>query len=100
MARMIDADFATREARENPGIYDLNDVPEWLSYLPTVDAEPVRHGRWITWAEAGNDVPSEELYECSACHDAAPHLVSGFDFLSAYCPNCGAKMDLEVQSYG
>lgn len=55
--------------------------------------ERIVHGRWITWAEAGNDVPSEYLYECSACHDAAPHLVNGFDFLSAYCPNCGAKMD-------
>ena len=55
----------------------------------------VRHGRWISWEEAGNYVPSPDRHECSVCHDAAQVLVNGLELLSDYCPNCGAKMDLE-----
>lgn len=58
-----------------------------------VDAAPVVHGRWISWEEAGNFVPSPDRHECSVCHDAAQVLVNGFELLSDYCPNCGAKMD-------
>lgn len=61
--------------------------------LPAADVAPVRHGRWITWEEAGNDIPSPHRHECSACHDAAQVLVNGVELLSDYCPNCGAKMD-------
>ena len=50
-------------------------------------------GRWISWEEAGNCVPSPDRHECSVCHDAAQVLVNGFELLSDYCPNCGAKMD-------
>lgn len=48
------------------------------------------HARWI------NDVPT-----CSNCGCGAPDIkmdISGFTvkwWLSKYCPNCGAKMDLE-----
>lgn len=64
-----------------------------LHDLPAADVEPVRHGRWITWAEADNCIPSPNRHECSICHDAAQVLVNGVELLSAYCPNCGAKMD-------
>ena len=57
------------------------------------DVAPVVHGRWISWEEAGNFVPSPDRHECSVCHDAAQVLVNGFELLSDYCPNCGAKMD-------
>lgn len=62
---------------------------------PTADVEPVRHGRWISWEEADNCIPSPNRHECSVCHDAAQILVNGLELLSDYCPNCGAKMDLE-----
>lgn len=61
--------------------------------IPAADVAPVRHGRWITWEEAGNDIPSPHRHECSVCHDAAQVLVNGVELLSDYCPNCGAKMD-------
>lgn len=57
------------------------------------DVAPVVHGRWISWEKAGNCVPSPDRHECSVCHDAAQVLVNGFELLSKYCPNCGAKMD-------
>lgn len=50
--------------------------------LPDVDVVPVRYGRWIK---------IQNYARCSECR----HEVnwSSRDFLSAYCPNCGAKMD-------
>lgn len=66
-----------------------------LDHMETVDAVPVVHGRWISWEKAGNFVPSPDRHECSVCHDAAQVLVNGFELLSDYCPNCGAKMDGE-----
>lgn len=60
---------------------------------PTADVAPVKHGRWISWEEADNCVPSASRHECSICHDAAQVLVNGVELLSVYCPNCGAKMD-------
>lgn len=61
--------------------------------IPAADVAPVRHGRWITWEEAGNDIPSPHRHECSVCHDAAQVLVNGVELLSDYCPNCGARID-------
>lgn len=66
---------------------------EYLYELPAADVAPVVHGRWISWEKAGNCVPSPDRHECSVCHDAAQVLVNGFELLSDYCPNCGAKMD-------
>lgn len=56
-----------------------------LRKLPTVDAEPVRHGEWI-----GGD-----LGYCTACgHEGcASDIWDGCTGM--YCPNCGAKMDGE-----
>lgn len=62
-----------------------------ILHLPLVTPQQ-KMGRWITWKEAGNDIPSETRFECSVCHDAAQTLCNGLDLLSTYCPNCGAKM--------
>lgn len=64
-----------------------------IKEIPAADVAPVVHGRWISWEEAGNFVPSPDRHECSVCHDAAQVLVNGFELLSDYCPGCGAKMD-------
>lgn len=54
--------------------------------MPTVDAVPVKHGRWK---------PSpylEGMFKCSVCGDewgATAKLIP-----MMYCPACGAKMDL------
>lgn len=31
-------------------------------------------------------------HECSECHDYAPSFQSGAEYLSRFCPNCGADM--------
>ena len=49
---------------------------------PAVDAEPVRHARWVEEADRRNH------WHCSNCErtEGMAH------FLMYYCPNCGAKM--------
>lgn len=69
------------------------DARRLLADMPADDVAPVVHARWISWEETGNFVPSPDRHECSVCHDAAQVLVNGFELLSDYCPNCGAKMD-------
>ena len=66
---------------------------QYIEALPAADVAQVVRGRWISWEEAGNFVPSPDRHECSVCHDAAQVLVNGFELLSDYCPHCGAKMD-------
>ena len=53
---------------------------------PTIDAEPVRHGKWIGYAGTiGN--------ECSVCGKWLDVLQGTAEM--NYCPNCGARMDEE-----
>ena len=47
---------------------------------PTIDAEPVRHGKWIEYPIA------DGMNQCSECG------VLRFGE-SNYCPHCGARMD-------
>ena len=62
----------------------LNDK---INKLPAVDAEPVKHGRW---KETKNG------FRCSQCkREPGLHPTRRGAFLSKFCPNCGAKMDLE-----
>ena len=54
-----------------------------LELLPATEVAAVRHGRWI----ASHD----EFCSCSICK--YPVYVGWNQ--TKYCPNCGAKMDLE-----
>lgn len=56
-----------------------------LEYIDKIEAEPVRHGKWI-----GAD--SVSLY-CSECGKSSDYKVDGSCKASLYCPQCGAKMD-------
>lgn len=59
-----------------------------LEDAPTVDAVPVRHGRWIEreeWFE-GEPKPRKTM----GCSECGHSMYSKHDTLS-YCPNCGAK---------
>lgn len=72
---------------------DMEAFFEYLRARPTIDAEPVRHGRWIDHGDyITTAYGSLDLKVCSECN--AEVTLDGYDY---YCPNCGAKMDLEVQ---
>ena len=55
-----------------------------LSDVPTVDAEPVRHGYWT-------ECKDSHSFECSVCHTWS--VVGGH-----YCDWCGAKMDAKEET--
>ena len=58
---------------------------------PSVDAEPVRHGRWIQ--------DDEDSWQCSACGVLWTFIDGGPEDNGAKrCPVCGAKMDLEEEN--
>ena len=55
-----------------------------VALLPEVDAEPVRHGRWIDYTDEG-------YVECDQCRSAT-NCDGDIEELN-YCWHCGAKMD-------
>lgn len=57
-----------------------------IDVLPRADVVEVIHGRWLDW----NNDPMWK--ECSACGYRAQYIYARS---CRYCPNCGAKMDLE-----
>lgn len=78
--RLIDAD-ALREKVRDEGVAS---VFRNIQFAPTIDAVPVRHGKW-EWKKYPN---GHETWECSVCRSP---MITRF----WYCPNCGAKMDAE-----
>lgn len=96
--RLIDADallsgFDVRkvtEYDESGCAVDYKAVSvEAIENAPAIDAEPVRHGRWEKANFSG-------FLVCSCCNDVFINSDWLHDGKWSYCPNCGAKMDLEV----
>ena len=70
---------------ENPN-WTPQRVKTLLLRQPAADVAEVVHGRGI-WNEEG-EIDWEQFYRCSNCGDKEY-------WESNFCPNCGAKMDLE-----
>ena len=51
--------------------------------IPAADVAEVRHGRWLCV-----DTDTEQFFLCNRCKKKEY-------WESNYCPNCGAKMDVE-----
>ena len=66
--------------------FPMEDAVSLVSKIPnapTIEAEPVRHGKWIAQDE------TYTRYFCSECKDR------NHQGHEKFCPNCGAKMDLK-----
>lgn len=101
--RLIDADAVKDNINEWLDCVGNVLIGKGLSYTwelegciddaPTIEAKPVKHGRW------------DDDHKCTVCRKEAlceqkpdPYacgLLTLFYVDSAYCPNCGARMDLE-----
>lgn len=96
-------DLISREAAKEAVKYipwcDWSAVGRTLDELPSIDAVPVVHGRWIY------DVNAQDWgiggFRCSEC-DALNYNLPTSDKIhtswfvgSKYCPDCGAMMDKE-----
>lgn len=91
---------------KRPTFYDGVDVANWqmncIYCAPAIEAEPVRHGKWV-W---NNDAIDWGIgaWVCSECggrneniHAAKPGTVKAYTnpYIYAgtkFCPNCGARM--------
>ena len=62
---------------------DADDVQFGVDKIPSADVAPVQHGRWLCV-----DTDTEQFFLCNRCKKKEY-------WESNYCPNCGAKMDLE-----
>lgn len=71
-------------------------MKQWFEHA--ADVAPVRHGRWERYKQGQlfpvggrgtfTVVSYSDWFRCSECG-------VGFEAKTFYCPNCGAKMDLE-----
>ena len=88
--RLIDAD-ALKTAFPCGEYVRTESVRATIDSMPTIDAEPVRHGKWIehhkpyTWMGYTYWSCSECGFECGYEKDIT--------IRTKYCPHCGAKMD-------
>ena len=84
--RLIDADALValiNKRLKNPAI--IGWLCRIISEVPTIEAEPVRHGRWV---HAKTYYESDEC-NCSLCGQL---MTTKIGKRMNYCPNCGAKM--------
>ena len=83
MTRLIDADELLKYKTDHEMI-----STHLIYNAPTVDAMPVRHGKWkktsYRWV----------IYECSECGEKTDVTIMGSPRY-VYCPMCGARMDEE-----
>ena len=64
--------------------HDAIEVLGMIYEMPDADVAQVRHGRWLPF----HSTAAGDIQYCSACE-------IGCTWKPNYCPNCGAKMDLE-----
>lgn len=101
--RLIDADMLLKATRRGKVLYfddtatdGYTDVllAKDVECTPTIEAENVRHGKWIE--EEGLFLQ----FHCSVCGEKALYSENHLDniteyYLTDYCPHCGAKMEGE-----
>lgn len=90
MAEYIEREVAI-EAAKHVWAKDL-EPSQYMEGIPLADVAPVRHGRWLLEREPDG---TPYCFHCSACDDDFRYI--GITVAYDYCPNCGAKMDLEEQ---
>lgn len=88
--RLIDADsLETHEIYEGEWVRVV--YADDIDNAPTIDADPVRRGRWeVIYYD---NIP--KIAKCSECEEVLvftkrDHLIR---HMPNYCPNCGAKME-------
>lgn len=99
MAEYINREKILEDIGTDIAAFTLSMVFRHIRNAPPADVAEVKHGKWI-WDPNGMDW-GLGTWKCSECacrnnnlpmnNRINPLVFSG----SKYCPNCGAKMDLE-----
>ena len=77
-----------REAFDN-----WQEILDEIEAIPSADVAQVRHGRWI---ELPRLYYGAKQYECSLCYSDTFWNKHSITEKYPHCPNCGAKMDGEL----
>lgn len=74
-------------------VHTADEMPEYraIEALPTVDAAPIRHGRWIRQGDR-----SKPLYGWNICSECGAVLGS----VAPYCSECGATLNDGAEMVG
>ena len=83
----IRKDHCDKEHANGHFINGIESVLEYVENLPAVDVAPVRHGAWEI--VVGSNAKAHMACPCGR----VSHDLTG---IFTYCPNCGAKMDGEL----
>ena len=91
--RLVDADFL----KKNIPPEEIN-ARIALATAPTIEAEPVKHGRWeqveVVHDRKDAKIQDWQQAKCSVCGRWHTTPFMYYLKLDNYCSNCGAKMDL------
>ena len=97
MSRLIDADaikykmLYKEDWLKGTGVEKQGVWKEDIDSMPTIDVEPVRHGKWIDEGRYADFFP-HHAWRCSECGKYVIEIdVPWYKF----CPECGARMDEE-----
>lgn len=99
MAEYIEREAAVKELDRKYGLLSGYHPQFYTGYQfakkmmeqePAADVAPVAHGRWVI-VDDGVMIGDGKHMECSVCHTWKKDRIK-----TDYCPNCGARMDLEV----
>ena len=95
MAEYIEREALLREIERREALMvgdklvSVDAMKSFIKNRPAADVATVRHGRWVIPTKIGHR--SFDIPHCSVCNGVS----CGVDENTKYCPNCGAKMDLE-----
>ena len=61
----------------------------FIEEMQAADVQPVKHGRWTY------PYKDKDINQCSECRSYVQDKISNVREMFAYCPFCGARMDLK-----
>ncbi len=89
----ISRDAAIKTVHKMRVVCDTEDIDDYyellvesFKQLPSVTQ---KSGKWIKVTNGRGG------HECDICHEYAPSYQDGDEYLTKFCPNCGAKMESE-----
>lgn len=69
-------------------VFDIEMMKKMIEKIPAEDVATVVHGRWVE-----KIIPGEVPDWCCVCSICEGDGLPSYD----YCPNCGAKMDIDEE---
>lgn len=80
---------------------ETDTIPKLVRFIKAQPTVEPKRGRWIVVEEELNDCDGHRTFywrECDSCGARPPKNQWGHEWHSKYCPNCGARMEIEDES--